>query len=33
VIRITWRQLHDDPDAIADEIRAMLEPKHPSDRR
>ena len=33
VLRITWRQLHDDPNAIADEIRAMLEPKHPSDRR
>jgi hypothetical protein len=33
VIRITWRQLHDDPHAIADEIGAMLEPKYPSDRR
>ena len=36
VIRITWRQLHADPDAIADEIRALLEPerpKYPSDRR
>jgi very-short-patch-repair endonuclease len=33
VVRITWRQLHDDPDAIADEIRAMLEQKYPSDRR
>jgi very-short-patch-repair endonuclease len=30
VIRITWRQLNDDPNAIADEIRAMLEPKYPS---
>jgi very-short-patch-repair endonuclease len=33
VARITWRQLHDDPDAIASELRALLAPKYPSHRR
>lgn len=30
VIRITWRQLHDEPGAVAAEVRALLCPSRPS---
>jgi hypothetical protein len=29
VVRVTWRQLHDDPRALAAELRTLLEAKYP----
>src|SRR4051794_1854275 len=32
VVRVTWRQLHEDPTTLAAELRALLEAKYPDAR-